>query len=120
METEKIVEKIKKIKAILGFVIVRNDGLLLESNFPPEINSKMLAVMAAAIVKSSIISSKELKIGEFSYTLLKASEGLYLCVEISPEIILGCLLGKKASLNQVLKTIQNLKNIYLGKNNLIL
>jgi predicted regulator of Ras-like GTPase activity (Roadblock/LC7/MglB family) len=117
---EKIVEEMKKIKAILGFVLVRNDGSLLESSFPPEVNSKILGVMAAAIVKSSVISSKELKIGEFSYALLKASKGFYLCTEISPEIILGCLIRKKASLNQVIKTVQNLKNIYLRKNNLIL
>jgi predicted regulator of Ras-like GTPase activity (Roadblock/LC7/MglB family) len=107
MDAEKIVEKIKKTKKVLGFVIARNDGFLLESNFPPEIDSKILGVMAAAIVKSSVISIKELKIGEFSYALLKASKGFYLCVEISPGTILGCLLGKKVSLAQVLKLLKS-------------
>ncbi len=106
MEIEKIVKEIEKIKMILGFILVRNDGLLLKSSFPPEFDSKMLAAMSAAIIKSSLISLKELKIGEFSYTLLKASKGFYLCVEISPGIILGCLIEKKANVNQVLKSIK--------------
>lgn len=107
MEFEKTDEGMNKKR--VEFLTVRSDGALLTSNFPSEINSKMLAVMTAAIIKSSVISSRELKIGNFSYTLLKASKGLYLCSEISPGIILACLFEKKVSLKQALNTIQNLK-----------
>ena len=112
MEVEKIAEELKKIKTISGFVLARNDGSFLNSKFPPE-TSKMLAVMTAAIIKSSVISSRELKIGDFSYALVKASKGFYLCVEISSGLILGCLFEKKIGFNQALKNIQNLRKLFI-------
>ncbi|MFH8086964.1 MAG: roadblock/LC7 domain-containing protein [Candidatus Aenigmatarchaeota archaeon] len=111
-KVEEIVAKIKKRKKNLKFILAGTDGFLLASGFPLEINSRMLAALAAAVFKSSVINSRELKIGSFSYALIKATNGFFVCFEVSPSIILGCILSKMG-LNKALSESTKLRKIFI-------
>ncbi|MEM5834467.1 MAG: hypothetical protein QXQ69_01300 [Candidatus Aenigmatarchaeota archaeon] len=56
---------IKKRKKNLKFILAGTDGFLLASGFPSEINSRMLAALTAAVFKSSVINSRNLKLVAF-------------------------------------------------------
>jgi len=101
-ELEKVLKEMKKIEGVRGGIIARNDGLLIASYLPSEMNSKLLAALAAAIAKSSFISTKEMGIGSFTHAIVKASNGYYVCFPVDNEMILACLLEKDANLGLVL------------------
>ncbi|MEM7818987.1 MAG: roadblock/LC7 domain-containing protein [Candidatus Aenigmatarchaeota archaeon] len=116
-ELEKILKKLKEIDGVKGSVIAKFDGLLVVSTLPMEINSKMVAALSAAIIKSSQFTTKELGIGELEYTIVKSSDGNYVCFSIGSELVFSSLLYKDVNLGMVIvkmeKAIKEIKSLLL-------
>ncbi|MEM5834295.1 MAG: roadblock/LC7 domain-containing protein [Candidatus Aenigmatarchaeota archaeon] len=114
-ELEGVLKEIKMIEGVRGAIIAKNDGLLIASYLPSGLNAKLLAALAAAITKSSFVSTKELGMGSFTHTIVKASNGYYVCFPVDSEMILACLLEKDANLGMVLikmeKSIKEVVNV---------
>ncbi|MEM5793715.1 MAG: roadblock/LC7 domain-containing protein [Candidatus Aenigmatarchaeota archaeon] len=114
-ELEKILKDMKRIEGVKGAILAKNDGLLIASYLPSELNAKLLAALAAAITKSSFISTKELGMGSFTHTIVKASNGYYVCFPVDSEMILACLLEKDANLGMALikmeKSVKEVVNV---------
>ncbi|MCS7105724.1 MAG: roadblock/LC7 domain-containing protein [Candidatus Aenigmarchaeota archaeon] len=112
IELEKVLKEMKKIEGVKGSIIAKNDGLLIAFYLPSDFNAKLLAALAAAITKSSFITTKEMGIGTFIYTIVKASNGYYVCFPIDTEMILACLLEKETNLGMTLiKMEKSIKEI---------
>ncbi|MEM5882981.1 MAG: roadblock/LC7 domain-containing protein [Candidatus Aenigmatarchaeota archaeon] len=116
-ELEKILEKLKEINGVRGSVIARTEGLLVASNLPSGINSKIVAALSAAIIKSSKFTTKELGMGELEYTIVKSSEGSYVCFSVNYEIVVSSILDKEVNIGMVLlkmeKIIEEIKFLLL-------
>jgi predicted regulator of Ras-like GTPase activity (Roadblock/LC7/MglB family) len=116
-ELEKILKKLKEIDGVKGSIIAKAEGLLVASTLPSEINSQLVAALAAAIVKSSSFTVKELGIGELEYTIVKSTEGNYVCFSIDSELVFSSLLYKDVNLGMVLikmeKAIKEIKSLIL-------
>ena len=101
-ELEGILKTLGEIGDVIGSAIVRRDGLLIASNLSSGVNSKAVAAMAAAIVGTSEISTKELDIGEFNQVIVNANNGQYVSIGAGGEAILICLIKRAANLGLVL------------------
>ncbi|MGC8812787.1 MAG: roadblock/LC7 domain-containing protein [Candidatus Aenigmatarchaeota archaeon] len=116
-ELEKILIKLKEIGGVKGSVIAKAEGLLVASTLPSEINSKIVAALAAAIIKSSNFTAKELGIGELEYTIIKSTNGNYVCFSIDSELVFSSLLYKDVNLGMVIvkmeKAIKEIKSLLL-------
>jgi predicted regulator of Ras-like GTPase activity (Roadblock/LC7/MglB family) len=106
-ELEKILKKLKDIDGVKGCVIARAEGLLVVSTLPSEVNSQLVAALAAAIIKSSKFTVKELGIGELEYTIVKSTEGNYVCFSIDSELVFSSLLYKDVNLGMVIIKMEN-------------
>ncbi|MGC8812386.1 MAG: roadblock/LC7 domain-containing protein [Candidatus Aenigmatarchaeota archaeon] len=111
-ELEKILKEMKGIEGVKGAIIADREGLLVASYLPSKLNARLLAALAATIAKVSIMTTNELVMGSFTHTIVKASNGYYVCFPVDSEMILACLLGKEANLGMVLiKMEESIKEI---------
>jgi predicted regulator of Ras-like GTPase activity (Roadblock/LC7/MglB family) len=101
-ELEKVLKEMKKIEGVRGGIIANREGLLVASFLPPELDSRLLAALAATIVKVSLMTTKEMGMGSFTHTIVKATNGYYVCFPVDNEMILACLLEKDVNLGLVL------------------
>ncbi|MEM7825685.1 MAG: roadblock/LC7 domain-containing protein [Candidatus Aenigmatarchaeota archaeon] len=101
-ELEKILKEMKMIEGVRGGIIANKEGLLIVSYLPAELNSKLLAALAATIAKVSLMTTKEMGIGSFNHTIVKASNGYYVCFPVDTEMILACLLEKDVNIGLIL------------------
>ena len=101
-ELEKVLKEMKKIEGVRGAIIANKEGLLVASFLPAGLDARLLAALAATIAKVSVMTTKELGMGSFSYTIVKASNGYYVCFPIDTEMVLACLLEKDVNLGLVL------------------
>jgi predicted regulator of Ras-like GTPase activity (Roadblock/LC7/MglB family) len=101
-ELEKVLKEMKKIEGVRGGIMANREGLLVASFLPPGLDSRLLAALAATIVKVSLMTTKEMGIGSFTHTIVKASNGYYVCFPVDNEMILACLLEKDVNLGLVL------------------
>jgi predicted regulator of Ras-like GTPase activity (Roadblock/LC7/MglB family) len=92
----------KKIEGVRGGIMANREGLLVASFLPPGLDSRLLAALAATIVKVSLMTTKEMGMGSFIHTIVKASNGYYVCFPVDNEMILACLLEKDVNLGLVL------------------
>jgi len=100
-ELENSLRELRKIKGLMGSLLAKTDGLLIASDLPARINSRLVAAMAAAIVKSSRYNSREFKFGEVNNVIINASDGKYVCFLFGP-VIFASLLKPKVNLGLVL------------------
>jgi predicted regulator of Ras-like GTPase activity (Roadblock/LC7/MglB family) len=101
-ELEKVLKEMKKIEGVRGGIMANREGLLVASFLPPGLDSRLLAALAATIVKVSLMTTKEMGIGSFIHTIVKATNGYYVCFPVDNEMILACLLEKDVNLGLVL------------------
>ncbi|MEM5793765.1 MAG: roadblock/LC7 domain-containing protein [Candidatus Aenigmatarchaeota archaeon] len=101
-ELEKILKEMKKIEGVRGSLIANREGLLVVSYLPAELDARLLAALAATLVKVSSMTAERLGMGTFTHTVVKASQGYYVCFPIDTEMILACLLEKDVNLGLVL------------------
>ena len=105
-------EKNQQIKSVLSClatapsiessVLVRVDGILVESTLPQEVNSKAVAAMVATLVGTAETSSRELGKGVFRQVIIESGKGKTIALKIGGDFILGCLAKPQANLGLVL------------------
>ncbi|MCS7106109.1 MAG: roadblock/LC7 domain-containing protein [Candidatus Aenigmarchaeota archaeon] len=101
-ELEKVLKEMKGIDGVRGAIIASKEGLLVASHFPAELDARLLAALAATLVKVSVMTTEKLGIGSFTHAVVKASNGYYVCFPVDTELVLACLLEKDVNLGLVL------------------
>lgn len=102
VKLEKILADLKTIGNIEASAIVRRDGLMIASNLPSSIDSRIIAAMSAAIVGTAETSSAELQRGRFLQVIVESEGGKIISTGAGQLAILICLVTREANLGLVL------------------
>ncbi|MFK7930959.1 MAG: roadblock/LC7 domain-containing protein, partial [Myxococcota bacterium] len=76
--------------------VVDNDGLMMASSLPQDIDEEAVAAMSAALLGISERISDELGRGDFEMNLVRGVNGLTLMMRCGPEAVLVVLTTPKA------------------------
>jgi len=78
--------------------VVDNDGLMMASSLPQDIDEESVAAMSAALLGISERISGELGRGDFQLNLVRGDNGLTLMTRCGPDAVLVVLTTPKAKL----------------------
>lgn len=81
--------------------IVDNDGLLMASSLPQEMENDSVAAMSAAMLGMSERIVSELRRGNFEVVMLRGGDGYVFIARCGPEAVLTLLANSKAKLGLV-------------------
>ncbi|MCB9675655.1 MAG: roadblock/LC7 domain-containing protein [Alphaproteobacteria bacterium] len=81
--------------------VIDNDGLLIASAMPADIDDDSVAAMSAALLGLSERITSELERGEFELVMLRGADGYSVLVRCGPEAVLTVLAAKRAKLGLI-------------------
>lgn len=113
---EKMIEILKDLETsspdIEASAIVSNDGFIIASVLPRDVDEDRVGAMAAAILSLGERSARELNKGEMEQTFVKGSLGYVIISSIEEKAVLATLASEKAKLGLIFlemkRTIQEL------------
>jgi len=86
--------------------VVDNDGLMMASSLPQDVDEESVAAMSAALLGISERISDELGRGDFEMNLVRGVNGLTLMMRCGPEAVLVVLTTPKAKLGLLLLDVK--------------
>jgi hypothetical protein len=81
--------------------IVDNDGLMIASALPADVEDDRVAAMSAALLGMSDRIVRELGRGLFELVMIRGSEGYTILVRCGPEAVLSVLAARTAKLGLI-------------------
>jgi len=84
---EEILQSLKKIKGILGAVIVEKYGVITESALPGWLDEDAVAAMITLILRATERQAKELNQGEFQNAIIENARGKMVMTVMGDKII---------------------------------
>ncbi|MBK8263307.1 MAG: roadblock/LC7 domain-containing protein [Nannocystis sp.] len=81
--------------------VVDNDGLLIASALPADIEDDRVGAMSAALLGMSERIVRELGRGNFTLVMIKGSEGFTILTRCGPEAVLTVLAAESAKLGLI-------------------
>lgn len=86
--------------------VIDNDGLVIASAMPQDIDDDSVAAMSAALLGLSERIAQELSRGGFELVMLRGDDGYSVLVRCGPEAVLTVLAAKRAKLGLIFLDIQ--------------
>lgn len=103
--SEQIAKHLKTLSTttpdIEAAAIVDNDGLMIASALPGDIEDDRVAAMSAALLGMSERIARELKRGDFSLVMIRGGEGFTILARCGPEAVLTVLATASAKLGLI-------------------
>ncbi|MEZ4385203.1 MAG: roadblock/LC7 domain-containing protein [Nannocystaceae bacterium] len=103
--SEKITELLRTLSNgsadIEAAAVVDNDGLLIASALPADIEEERVAAMSAALLGMSERIVRELARGEFSLVMIRGSEGFTIVCRCGEDAVLTLLAAASAKLGLI-------------------
>ena len=81
--------------------VVDNDGLMIASALPGDVEDDRVAAMSAALLGMSERIVRELGRGQFSLVMIKGSNGFTILSRCGPEAVMTCLATDSAKLGLI-------------------
>jgi uncharacterized protein len=81
--------------------VVDNDGLMMASALPADVEDDRVAAMSAALLGMSDRIARELRRGSFSLVMIRGTEGFTILVRCGPEAVLTVLATESAKLGLI-------------------
>lgn len=86
--------------------LIDNDGLMIASAMPADIDDDSVAAMSAALLGLSERITRELARGNFEMVMLRGTDGYSVLVRCGPDAVLTVLAGSRAKLGLIFLDIQ--------------
>lgn len=86
--------------------VIDNDGLMIASSMPADIDDDSVAAMSAALLGLGERITKELARGSFELTMLRGNDGYTVLVRSGANAVLTVLAAKNAKLGLIFLDIQ--------------
>lgn len=103
--SEQITKLLKNLSTttpdIEAAAIVDNDGLMMASALPADVEDDRVAAMSAALLGMSDRITRELHRGSFSLVMIRGSSGYAILVRCGPEAVLTVLATESAKLGLI-------------------
>lgn len=103
--TDEITRELKALTTntadIAAAALVDNDGLMMASAMPQELDEDSVAAMSAAMLGIGERITSEMNQGEFEMVMLRAKEGYTVLVRCGDDAVLTVLAVKKAKLGLI-------------------
>ncbi len=96
----------RNVPDIYASVLVRQDGLLITSNLPADVDGRKVAAISAAIATIGIRAVNELKQGKIKQVIVTADEGQIITMGIE-NLFISVLVSKDANLGYALLELEN-------------
>ena len=96
----------RDVPDIYASVLVRQDGLLITSNLPTDVDGRKVAAISAAIATIGIRAVNELKQGKIKQVIVSADEGQIITMGIE-NLFISVLVSKDANLGYALLELEN-------------
>ena len=96
----------RDVPDIYASVLVRQDGLLITSNLPVDVDGRKVAAISAAIATIGIRAVNELKQGTIKQIIVSADEGQIITMGIE-NLFISVLVSKEANLGYALLELEN-------------
>lgn len=96
----------RDVPDIYASVLVRQDGLLITSNLPVDVDGRKVAAISAAIATIGIRAVNELKQGKIKQIIVSADEGQIITMGIE-NLFISVLVSKEANLGYALLELEN-------------
>jgi predicted regulator of Ras-like GTPase activity (Roadblock/LC7/MglB family) len=96
----------RDVPDIYASVLVRQDGLLITSNLPNDVDGRKVAAISAAIATIGIRAVNELKQGKINQIIVTADEGQIITMGIE-NLFISVLVSKEANLGYALLELEN-------------
>jgi predicted regulator of Ras-like GTPase activity (Roadblock/LC7/MglB family) len=104
-KAEQITKLIKNLSTttpdIQAAAVVDNDGLMIASSLPQDVEDDSVAAMSAAMLGLAERIVGELGRGQFDLVSLKGTEGYVILVRTGPDAVLTVLAGSSAKLGLI-------------------
>ncbi|NOZ81624.1 MAG: hypothetical protein GXO63_00530 [Candidatus Micrarchaeota archaeon] len=94
----RILETLKEYE--LGGMVLTKDGLVVVSQLPEDVNSEILAAMAAAVVATSSNVSSHTGLGEPEYTVISTEKATVVSKDAG-KVILAAVGGPRVEIEKV-------------------
>jgi len=95
----------KEVAGFEGFIIMRNDGLVISHFLPSGVDEYLFSAIAVSIFSLSQKAFSELDYGEIEYIVLHGLKKQLVISRVSREFIICFLVSKEVKLNFILKGI---------------
>lgn len=96
----------RDVPDIYASVLVRQDGLLITSNLPTDVDGRKIAAISAAIATIGIRAVNELKQGKIKQVIVSADDGQIITMGIE-NLFISVLVSKDANLGYALLELEN-------------
>jgi len=108
---EKIIEVLKDLESstsdIEASAVVSDDGFIIASVLPQEIDEDRVGAMSAAMLALGERASRELERGELEQTFVKGKDGYVILSFVGEESVLTTIASEKAKLGLVFLEMKN-------------
>jgi len=84
---DRILKDLGRINGVSGSLVVGKDGLVIESNVPPEIDSELVGAMASAVFGTAERSAEEMKHEPLQQVMIEGNRGKTLMVDTGEGIL---------------------------------
>ncbi|MCA9660195.1 MAG: roadblock/LC7 domain-containing protein [Myxococcales bacterium] len=103
--SEQITKLLKKLASttpdVEAAAVVDNDGLMISSALPADVEDDRVAAMSAALLGMSERIVRELGRGEFEMVMIRGSDGFTILTRCGPDAVLSVLAMKSAKLGLI-------------------
>jgi len=107
-ELKNIVKKLKDSGMLDAVAIIRRDGILLASNFPPHIMKKeVFGMMSATIIGAAKNITEKSEMGKPTKIMIETNEGTLIFSGAGLKALLVCLLKEKKYSPELFKALED-------------
>ncbi len=97
---------LRKLPGVTAAGIIRRDGVVIDGILPRSMNTKKLAAMAAAVVGTAEVATRELYDGVFQRSIMEAEGGKFISVGAGEGALLVALTKPTVNLGLTLMTME--------------
>src|SRR3972149_4505256 len=101
-----ILAGLARLSEVLGSAVARRDGVMIQQDLPEKTDPRKVAAIAATMVGTAEVATKELGLGRFQKIMVYGSEGTMVAVGAGEEALLLALARGEANVGLLLLAVE--------------
>lgn len=101
-----ILAGLARLSEVLGSAVARRDGVMIQQDLPEGVDPRKVAAIAATMVGTAEVATKELGLGRFQKIMVYGSEGTMVAVGAGEEALLLALARGEANVGLLLLAVE--------------
>ncbi len=106
LELDNVIDEIRNISDLMGFALVRRDGIIVAHGLTNGADPRVVAAMTAAMSGTAEMATEQLRQGRFLRTIIECEQGKILLTDAGKQALLMSLVFSDANLGLVLMELE--------------